>query len=219
MSDIFREVDEDVRRDRALQFWTKYQFVFVGIAIVVVLATAGWRAYDFWRIRMAQSASAHFERAIDAARDGHSSLALAELDRLALKAPSGYRALARLRAASERAKADPVAGAKAFDAIAADASLGATFQELGRLRAAILLIDTADGKEIRARLEPLAAPGATFRHTARELLAISALKANDSETAGKWLDAIVVDPATPADIRKRAEALLGLVRGAKPATG
>jgi hypothetical protein len=219
MTDIFREVDEDVRRDRALQFWTKYQFVFLAIAVVVVLATAGWRGYDTWRTRMAQSASGHFERALDLARDGNPKVALEEFDRLAAKAPAGYRVLARLRAASERAKTDAAAGAKAFDAIAADSSVDATLRDLARLRAALLLVDTADLKEIRNRLEPLAGPEGTFRATAREFLAIAALKANDGEQAGKWLDAIVVDPTSPSDVRGRAEALLGLVRETKPATG
>jgi hypothetical protein len=219
MSDIFREVDEDVRRDRALQFWTKYQWVFLAIGVVIVLATAGWRGYDYWRTRMAQAASAHFEHALDLARDGNTKVALEEFDRLAAKAPAGYRVLARLRAASERAKADPAAGAKAFDAVAADTTVDSTLRDLARLRAALLLVDTADLKEISSRLEPLAGPDGTFRATAREFLAIAALKANDGAAAGKWLDAIVVDPASPPDLRSRAEALLGLVRETKPATG
>ncbi|MBV8566612.1 MAG: tetratricopeptide repeat protein [Methylobacteriaceae bacterium] len=219
MTDIFREVDEDVRRDKAIEFWKKYQSLLIGIALIIVLATAGWRAYQYWQVRMAQSASAHYEKALELARAGKGGEAQAELDRLVAKAPSGYRTLARLRLAAEAGKSDPVAGAKAFDALAADASIGSTFQEIARLRAAMLLMDTADPRDIRNRLEPLAAAGGAFRHTARELLALSALKVNDTEAAGRWLDMIEVDPETPADLRKRADALLGLVRGAKAATG
>jgi hypothetical protein len=219
MSDIFREVDEDVRRDRALQFFQKYQTLFAIIGIAVVLATAGWRAYSYWHTRMAQAASAHYETAIEAARNGDTQRAQAELERLVAKGRTGYQTLARLRLAGEVGKRDPAAGAKAFDALAADSSIGPVFQDAAKLRAAMLLMDTADPKDIRTRLEPMAASSATFRHTARELLALDALKANDGEAAGRWLDMIVVDPESPPDLRKRAEALLGLVRGAKPATG
>ena len=45
MADIFREVDEEVRRDKALEFWSKYQNYLIGLAIVIVLATAGWRLW------------------------------------------------------------------------------------------------------------------------------------------------------------------------------
>ncbi len=41
MSDIFQEVDEDVRRDKAAEFWKKYQNVILAAAALVVLA-AGW---------------------------------------------------------------------------------------------------------------------------------------------------------------------------------
>ena len=61
------------------------------------------------------------------------------------------------------------------------------------------------------RLEPLAAPAATFRHTARELLALSAWRANDAAAARKWLDVIASDGETPPSLRSRAEALQALL--------
>ena len=86
------------------------------------------------------------------------------------------------------------------------------------MRAAMLRIDDADQKEIEDRLTRLTQAGATFRNTARELLAVAALKREDYESAGRWLDAIVVDAQAPQGTRQRAEALLGLVSGAaKPA--
>ncbi len=62
---------------------------------------------------------------------------------LAANAPSGYRMLARLRAAGEVASRDPQAAAKMYDDIAADRSVGALEQELAKVRAAGLLLDTA----------------------------------------------------------------------------
>jgi hypothetical protein len=218
MADIFREVDEDVRRDRAVEFWKRYQGAFLGIAIVIVLATAGWRLFETWRANARQAASAQFEAALELSRKGDAAGALAALNTLASQGSAGYQVLARLQAAAETGKRDPAAGVRAYDALANDSSIGATFQDLARLRAALLLMDNADEKTIRGRLEPLASIS-PFRHTARELLALAALKANDGASAGRWLDMIVVDPAAPSDIRQRAAALQGLVRGVKPATG
>jgi hypothetical protein len=56
-----------------------------------------------------------------------------------------------------------------------------------------------------------------FRFSAREALALAALKHDDFETAGRQLDTIVVDPQAPASMRQRAEALLALVRSSKRA--
>ena len=39
MSDIFREVDEDLRRDQAVDLWKKYGSIFLSIAVLIVAGT------------------------------------------------------------------------------------------------------------------------------------------------------------------------------------
>jgi hypothetical protein len=119
--------------------------------------------------------------------------------------------LARFHQAAEVAVRDKEAGAKLFDELAADRSIGGPQQELARLRAAGLLVDTAPYADIKQRLEGDAAPGATFRHSARELLALSAWRANDAAAARQWLDMITLDSETPPGLRSRAEALQALL--------
>jgi hypothetical protein len=119
--------------------------------------------------------------------------------------------LARLRAAAEVASHDPQAAAKLYDDISADRSVGALAQQLAKVRAAGLLVDSASYPNMVERLEAEAAPGATFRHTAREFLALSAWRANDTTAARKWLDLIANDGETPASLRQRAEALQALL--------
>jgi len=119
--------------------------------------------------------------------------------------------LARLRAAAELANRDPQAAAKLYDDIAADSSIGATERDLAKVRAAGLLLDSTSYPNMLQRLEPAAAPGSTFRHTARELLALSAWRANDTAAARRWLDQIANDGETPPSVRSRAEALQALL--------
>ncbi len=77
------------------------------------------------------------------------------------------------------------------------AASGTLEQELARVRAAQLLVETSTYPDMLTRLESSTAPGATFRHTARELLALSAWRANDTTSARKWLDMIANDGETP----------------------
>jgi hypothetical protein len=65
--------------------------------------------------------------------------------------------------------------------------------------------------DMKQRLDSAAAPGATFRHTARELLALSAWRANDAAATRQWLDLIANDGDTPSSLRSRAEALQALL--------
>jgi hypothetical protein len=119
--------------------------------------------------------------------------------------------LARLRAAAEVASHDPQAAVKLYDDIAADHSVGVLEQELAKVRAAGLLLETTTYPNMLQRLEPSTVAGATFRHTARELLALSAWHANDATAARKWLDLIANDAETPPGLRSRAEALQALL--------
>ena len=100
MSDIFQEVDEDVRRDKAAEFWKKYQNHFVAVAALIVLATAGWRFYDYRREQTAQAAGAQFEQALQLDRAGKTADAASAFAKIATEAPSGYRIVARLAQAA-----------------------------------------------------------------------------------------------------------------------
>lgn len=219
MSDIFREVDEEVRRDRAIEFWKKHQTRLIALAVLIVLATAAWQAWLYWQKREAEQASASYDAALGLASAGKNADAKAAFDKLAASTTTGYRDLARLLAADSTARGDAAAGVKAFDALAGDSTLGPLFQELARLRAALLLLDTADAKTLQNRLEPLAAATAPFRHTAREMLVLAALKRSDVTAANHWLSTILADPASPAELRERASGYLGIVQGMKPAPG
>ena len=92
-----------------------------------------------------------------------------------------------------------------------DQDVGTIDQGLAKVRAAALLLETAGYPNMLQRLEPDTGPQATFRHTARELLALSAWHANDMTAARQWLDMIANDGETPPGLRSRAEALQALL--------
>jgi hypothetical protein len=211
VSELFDEVDEEVRREQLKKLWDKYSIFIIAAAILVVAAVGGWRGYEYLEAQKAAEAGAAFEAAIELAEQNKSTEAEAAFDKLATTAPAGYRMLARLRAAGEVAARDPKAGAKMYDELAADRSIGTEQQDLARIRAAGLLLDTETYPNMLQRLDAAAKPDATFRHTARELLALSAWRANDTTAARQWLDMIANDGETPSAMRQRAEALQALL--------
>jgi hypothetical protein len=211
VSELFNEIDEDVRRDQLKKLWERYSIYIVAGALLIIAAVGGWRGYQYLEGKKAAEAGAAFDKAVELSEQNKHAEAEAAFTELAAKAPSGYRVLARLRAAAEAAKRDPQAAAKLYDDIAADRSVGAPEQDLAKIRAAGLLLETTSYPNMLQRLEPATAPGATYRHTARELLALSAWRANDSAAARQWLDMIANDGETPPSLRSRAEALQALL--------
>lgn len=211
MSELFNEVDEEVRREQLKKLWEKYSIYFIALMVLVVAGVAGWRGYAYLEGKKAAEAGAAFEKAVELSEQDKHADAEKAFAELAAKAPSGYRTLARLRAAAEAASRDPAAAAKMYDDIAADRSVGGEWQDLARLRAAGLVLDSASYADMQQRLEASAAPKSTFRHSAREMLALSAWRNNDMTAARKWLDAIGEDNETPPGLRSRAEALQALL--------
>ena len=170
----------------------------------------GWRGYQYLEAQKAVEAGAAFDKAAELSEANKHAEAEAAFAALAAKAPAGYRVLARLRTAAEVASRDQQAAAKMFDEIAADRSVGVAEQDLARIRAAQLLLESTSYPDMKSRLEAAAGPAATFRHTARELLALSAWRANDATATRQWLDVIANDGGTPPSLRSRAEALQAL---------
>ena len=211
MSELFDEVDEEVRREQLKKLWDKYSIYIIAAAILVIAAVGGWRGYQYLEAKKAAEASATFNRAVELSEQGKHEEAEKAFADLAATAPFGYRLLSRFRQAGELAPRDPKAAAKMFDDLAADSSIGPLQQELARIRAAGLLVDSATYGDMKQRLEPDTGPSATFRHTARELLALSALRTNDMTAARQWLDQMSADAETPPSIRSRAEALQALL--------
>jgi hypothetical protein len=215
MADFFREVDEDVRRDRAIQLWKKYQNWIIGAALIIIAATAAWRVYEYFRLKADQVAGSRYDAALQLQTDGKSAEAAAALESLSKNGPRGYAMLAQLSAADTLAMKDPAAAIKAYDALAADPGLDAPYQDVARLRAAYLRIDSEDPKEFEARYALAAGPDQPYRDLYRELLALAAFKLGDFDTAGRWLDEIVADRQAPPAVRGRAEAFLSIVQAGK----
>jgi len=211
VSEFYDEVDEEVRRDQLKKLWDKYSIYIVAVALLIIAGVGGWRGYQYVEAQKAAEASAAFNRASELADQGKHEEAEKAFAELVAKAPYGYRLLSRFHAAAEVASRDPKAAAKMFDDLAADSSVGGEQQELARIRAAGLLVDSATYPEMKQRLEPATVPAAAFRHSARELLALSAFRANDTNSARLWLDQISADTDTPPSLRSRAQALQALL--------
>jgi hypothetical protein len=211
VSDIFTEVDEEVRREQLKKLWDRYRNLIVGAAFLVVAGVGGWRAYEFWQAGLAAQAGAAYDAAARLATEGKHAEAQAAFAKTAADGTPGYRLLSQLREAAEAAQQDPKAAVDLYDRIATQNAGKPLVGELAALRAAFLLVDSAKLDEMTRRLESLAQPNGTFRHTARELLAFSAWNNRDSAATRKWAEAAKDDPEAPPALRNRMDALTDLL--------
>jgi hypothetical protein len=210
VSDIFREVDEEVRREQLIKLWQRYGTLMIAGCVLVVIAVAGWRFYEWQQNEKAAEAGAKFEAAVALANEGKNKEAEEAFGRLTTDGTANYRMLAKFREAGEQARQDPKAAIAAYDQLAADNAIGRVFQDLAAVRAGTLLVDTASYADIKQRLEPLTAPDRAFRHSARTLLALAAWRAKDTAAMRQWTDMVLADGDTPSGARGQVQMLLSL---------
>jgi hypothetical protein len=211
VTDIFQEVDEEVRREQLKKLWERYGGYLIAACIAAVIGIGAWRGYEWWQAKQAAQSGAAFEEAVTLAESGKHQEAAAAFAKLSADGTSGYRVLARLREAAELAPTDRKAAVAAYGAITTDNRVGQVIQDLASVRAGLLLVDSAPYAEILRRLELAAGADRAFRHSAREILALSAWKAGDISAARRWTETIISDPQTPPGQRSRAEMLSELI--------
>jgi hypothetical protein len=211
VSDIFHEVDEEVRREQLKKLWERWQNYVIGAVLLLLIGVGGWRGYEWWETRKAAEFGTAFETAMVLSAEGKSEEAETAFAKIATEGTPSYRNLARMRQAAELAKRDAKAAIEQYGRVAADGSAGIDLQDLAGLRAGALLMDAGSLGEARSRLEPLTGERRPYRHTARELLAMAAWREGDMAAAKRWLDLINTDLLTPAATRQRVEMLNALM--------
>ena len=212
MSEFFREVDEELRRKQMKRFWDRYGYALVGAAVLVVLLTAGYKGWEAYQDSARAAQGDQFLEALRLSDEGNSEEARTALDALASGGSGGYELLARFRAASDKAASGDPAGAIAdFDVLSRNADIGTFLQDMARIRAGYLAVDIEDFDSVQQRIADLDATGHPLRFSAREILGLSAWRAEKLDDARKHFQALREDSGTPPDLRQRAEFMLALL--------
>jgi hypothetical protein len=206
---LFREVDEELRREQFAKLWDRFGIYFIGLAVAVVVAVAGAKLWESQRLAAANAAGAEYEAAVALATSGKTEDAAKAFEAIGSSGPAGYAALARLSEAGAYLKLDKRAEALAvFDKLADDRSADPLLPNFARLQAASLRLGEADFTEMQNRLKPLTADDSPWRFTARELLGTAALKAGKLDEARATLAPLLADPGLGQGANERIGRLM-----------
>ena len=220
MSDVFREVDEDLRTEQMNSLWRRFGPLVIGAAVLVVVGVAGFKSWTWYQIQQAEEAGLRFEQAVEASENGNEAEGIRQMELLARSSPGGYPALAALEIAGLKAQAGDMEGAvAAYDAISANSSNDQLIRNLATLQAAHYLLDTADVAAIRARLDGLATGDSIWKSSARETIGLALWNAGSFSEAGNLFREITIDVQTPRGVRQRALVMLSLIAPEEQAAG
>lgn len=210
MTDLFEEVEEQLRSDRYKQLARKALPWMLGIAAAALIATLGYWGYDSWRNSQTDKASEQYVQAMDAFGKGDRDKARELWTEVSKSGASAYKALSLMHLAAYDAESKPAEAVKLLDE-AAKAASDPVVADAARLKSALALLDTAPFKEVEGRLKPLMEDGRPYRIQAREALAFAKLRAGD--TAGARGDFVLISQSLDAaqGAQARAQAAIALI--------
>lgn len=217
VADIFDEINQDLRAERAKQFARSYGWVVALAAVLLIGAGGAWQGWRWYQARQSTGVASEYlaaMRAVAAPAPGSDPIAAriaatAGFDRLTNSTSDGYRSLARLRAAALHSSAGDVPAALAlWDKLAADTTADPLLRDLANLLWVQHQVDAGDPAAVEGRLQPLVAAGNPWRHLALENQAWLALRTGRADAARDTLRTLAADATAPDGVRGRANGLL-----------
>jgi hypothetical protein len=211
LSDIFREVEEEVRRERVEKIWKQYgDYIIAGVALIII-AIAGYELWQRYEMNQRMKASETFFAAQQLAESGNISKATPAFAVLAKDAPNGYAEMARLsQAGSLLAAGQRLEAVAIYRSIATDDS--GPIGNVALVRAGWALADNAPRADLEKLLAPLTDPTSPWRHLAREILAYSDFHGGALGKAQGEFRAIADDKDAPEGMRRRCAAMAAYLK-------
>jgi hypothetical protein len=205
VSDIFREVEEEVRRERLEKIWKEYGDYIVAAAALLILAAAAFRLWTFYEARERARTSDRYLAAEQLFASGQTRAAAQTFARLAKEAPKGYDKLAELQTANAVAASNKGEALAIYRKLVGDND--EMISSIARLRAAWLLVDSAPKSDVESMLAPLAGNDSPWHQVAQEILAYADFHAGAIKQAQSEFQKLADDAKAPSGVRGRSRAM------------
>lgn len=206
MTDIFHEVEEEVRRERLEKIWKEYGDYIVAAAALLILAAAGFRLWTYYESRERARASDQYLAAEQLMESGQTRAAAQIFARLGQNAPGGYAKLSQLQGANALSVSGNTPEALSIYRKLASDSDG-MISALARIRAAWILVEGAPKPEVESLIGPLAGDASPWKPVAREILAYADYHAGATKQARAEFEALAKDTKSPSGVRGRSRAM------------
>lgn len=211
MTDVFEEVEEEIRSERLKRLARTWLPVVGGVLAVALVAALSWWGWQSYETSRAHTASVAYQRGLEALQAGDGAGAETAFAEAEKSGNGAYKALALQQRAAIAVTANRIPDAvKLFDQ-AAGAAGDPILADTARFKAAMLLMDTGSREEIEARLEPLAAENRPLRPFAQEALGLVRLQHGQPAEAREMFVLLQLGQDVPDSIRQRAQAAIGMI--------
>ena len=179
MSDIFQEIDNELRRDRLSRFWDQNGLVIIVASVALVLVVAVSVIFSSWRASQNEASSERYEQLLERLDDSSIDEKVSALEAFIREEDRGYKVLSQMRLAALMAESgDYETAARMFEEVAANGQLPLAVRDYAILQSGAALVSVVAPADIEVRLSKILQNQHGMRGQAREILALSYLLAD-----------------------------------------
>jgi hypothetical protein len=209
VSDIFQEIDNELRRDRLSRFWDQNGLVIIVASVALVLVVAVSVIFSSWRASQNEASSERYEQLLERLDGASIDEKISALETFIREEDRGYKVLSQMRLAALMAETgDYETAARMFEEVAANGQLPLAVRDYAILQSGAALVSVVAPADIEVRLSKILQNQHGMRGQAREILALSYLLADQPLQARDILLVHLDTTAVSQAMKLRANILL-----------
>ena len=213
MSDVFQEVDEDIRQERYKTIWKRYRYYFISIIMVLIIAVATNAFLRHQNFKKVNERSDKFFNAVSISNSNSDEALklLNEFSKTELKS-SQYNVVLSLfiEAAINREKQDFSAALNVYSQIAKMENIDIFYIDYANLCAAETLISTGDIEAAILMLEMLIKDNSPLLLIAKEYLGYVEISKGNYEKSKTLFEEIYEDASSSQEMINRVKEVLSV---------
>lgn len=212
LTDAFiQEVDDDVKSDNFKALWNKYGLLIIAFVVLAVSATISFDQIKNWRIAQNQHRTEEYIMATQVSADNPENM-IAGLQKISQKNQGIFSDFARLQIANVLLSQDKVDEALvALENLVNDKQINTEVKNVALVKLATYKLDTMNKDDFEKLLQPLLSDNSSWTPMAQDLLAMSAIKNGDIDTARAIYENILKIEDLPESFKIKIQDMLSSI--------
>ena len=209
MADLFQEIDDELRQDKASRLWKVYGKYLVAAAVIIIISVGGYKFWQQKQLDDGEKASIAYEAALTRSASGDYKGAIDQLNEEEIGTAPGYAALSQMQKANFAMKINDFEAALiTFKDIAENDNYPQSIKEWASFRYAAVSVEKQIGSNAHADLDSLIATDSPWRFLAKEIKAIREIETGNKSGAKAIFSELTDDENAPERLRVRAAEFL-----------
>ncbi len=213
LEDAFiREIDEELKNEKIKKLWDKYGLFIILFVVVAVFSAVSFETFQAWKDKRNQEMSDSFAYALNLQNQGRFAESQEVLTSIKNSNRGIYTNIAQMQIVNlliELKQFDKAISE--LEQIVADEAFNPQMRDVARLKLASYKLNTASAEEINALLAPLTDKQNVWNNTAKELLAMRALRDNDPAQALNIYKDISGNSKTTDTLQSRVQDMINVL--------